>query len=104
MRKAALAEIPCTEKIILRAGSCDGRPGLAINKKHVVSFAPPAVLILQHRHGDANEMASADGRQPKVIAFAGQVFLVLNRGIPVRFPLIGPARVWLSLAILRVEI
>src|SRR5215831_1442367 len=104
MRKAALPEIPRTEKIILRAGADDGRARFAVDEKHVVAFAPPAVLVLQHGHGDTNEMASAGRGKPKVIAFAGQVLFVLNRRITVGFPSVGPARVGLGLAELCVEI
>ena len=104
VRKATLPEIPCTKKIILGASADDGRARFAINEKHIVAFAPPAVLVLQHGHCYANKMPLTDGGKPKVIAFTGQILFVLDGGIAVRFPFFGPARIGLSLAELRVEV
>src|SRR5579864_6358449 len=39
-------EIPRSQKIILRPGSVDRRRALAIDIKHVIALAPPAILIL----------------------------------------------------------
>src|SRR5205823_8699835 len=84
------------EEIIFRARSVDGRTQLTVDEKHVVALAPPSVLILQHGHGDSQEVATAGGLRPHVIAVAIQVFLFFDEPIGIQLPLIDPARVGLS--------
>ena len=102
--ESTAAKIERAKKIILRARSVDGRTRFAVDEKHVVAFAPPTVLILQHRHGHTDKLAAALGLHPNVIPFAVQVLLVFDKGISVRFPFVGPAKIGLRLAKLRMKV
>ena len=42
------AKIPCAEEIIFRTSPGNGGARFTVDEEHVVAFAPPAVLILQH--------------------------------------------------------
>src|SRR5262249_54221138 len=71
------AESPRAEKIILGAGTIDGRLSFAIDEKHVVAFAPPAVLILQDGHRDAGEMPTALRFEPHVVAGTVEILAII---------------------------
>src|SRR5246500_4633400 len=66
-------EVPRAEEIVLRTGSVDRGQFLAVDKEHVVAFTPPLMLILQHRHGYADEVAAAGSLHPNVVAFSVQI-------------------------------
>src|SRR2546422_8521306 len=63
IEKGMAAKIPSTEEIILRTSPGNGGARLTVDEKHVVAFAPPAVLILQDGHGDPDEMPATSGVQ-----------------------------------------
>src|SRR5271170_1937433 len=46
---------PGAEKVIFAASANDGW-GIPIDLEHIVAFPKPAVLILQHRHRDPDEL------------------------------------------------
>src|SRR5439155_22017928 len=104
VRKRASSKIKSAEEIILGTRSVDGRTQLTVHEKHVVAFAPPAVLILQNGHGDTEKVTTACGFHPDVIALAIQVFLLFDEPVGIHLPLIGPTGVGLGLPKLRVEI
>ena len=82
------AKIPRAQEIIFRSGAVDRRRFLPIDEEHVVAFAPPAILILQHRHGHAHKVPASGCFHPDVVAFAIQILFVIDHGIAVRLPLI----------------
>src|SRR6266436_2993614 len=98
------AESPSAEEIIFGASAVDGGAGFAVDEKHVVAFAPPIILILEDGHGDANEVSLAAGFEPDVIVFTGKIGAVVDFGIAVGGPVVGPAVCGCGLAILRVEV
>ena len=49
-------------------------------------------------------MAASFGFHPDIVAFAAWIFLILDELVAVRFPFVGPAKVRLRLAKLRMEI
>src|SRR5260370_34780456 len=98
------AKIPGPEEIVFGTSAVDGWAGFTIHEKHVVAFAPPAVLILKYGHSDSDEMSAARGVQPDVILLAVKVRLTFNVGIAIAFPVRSPAVVGLGLAELRVKI
>ena len=98
------AKIPRAQEIIFRSGAVDRRRVLPIDEEHVVAFAPPAVLILQHRHGHADKVAAPGRFHPDVVAFAIQILFVVDHRIAVRLPLIAPSFRRSFLAVLRVEV
>src|SRR5438552_17945799 len=65
VRKRASSKIKSAEEIILGTRSVDGRTRLPVDEKHVVAFAPPAVLILQNGHGDTEKVTTACGFHPR---------------------------------------
>src|SRR5712664_1573858 len=80
------AKIPCAEEIILRTSPGNGGARFTVDEKHVVAFAPPAVLILQDGHGDPDEMPATSGVQPEVIFLAVKVRFPVNLGIAIALP------------------
>src|SRR6266436_3108980 len=98
------AKIPGAQEIVFGTCSVNGWVGFTINEKHVVPFAPPAILILQDGHGDSDEMSAACGVQPDVVFLAVEVRLTFNFGIAIAFPVGGPAVIGLGLAELRVKV
>src|SRR5580700_1838223 len=98
------AKIIGTEKIILGARSRNGWVRIAIDEKHIVTFAPPEILVLKDGHGDANIVTPAARFHPDVVVFAVQVFYVVDSWIAVVRPLVGPAAIGLRLAKLRVKV
>src|SRR5258705_2173716 len=85
------------------ASAVDGRAGFAIDKKHVIAFTPPAILILEDGHGDADVVSLAASVEPDVVVFAGKIGAVIHLGITVGGPVVGPAVSGCGLAALRVE-
>ena len=104
VRKRVLPEIPRAEEIIFRSGADDRRCRLTVDEEHVVSLAPPEVLILQDRHRDAGEMAAAGGLHPDVVVFTLQVLSAVDRRLAVRLPVAGPSFRRRGLPVLRVEV
>src|SRR5262249_52650854 len=72
--------------------------------KHVVAFAPPAILVLQDGHRDTGEMAAACGFEPDVVILAIEIFAIVHLGISVGGPIGGPAFRGCLLAVLGMEI
>src|SRR5271170_794851 len=70
-----IAKVPSSEKVIFRPSTVNGGTLFPVDKKHVVAFTPPAVLILKHRHGHADEVSLAGGFHPHVVAFSIKIFL-----------------------------
>src|SRR6266567_2337511 len=98
------AKIPGPEEIVFGTRAVDGWAGFTIHEKHVVTFAPPAVLILKYGHRDSDEMSAARGVQPDVVFLAVEVRLTFNSRIAIAFPVGGPAVIGLGLAELRVKV
>src|SRR5216683_4160002 len=69
---------PSPEKIIFGAGTVNRGPGFAVDKKHVVAFAPPVILILQYGHGYACELSAAASFHPDIVAFAIEIWPVVH--------------------------
>src|SRR6266436_56409 len=104
IEKGMSAKIPCTKEIILRTSPRNGGARFTVDEKHVVAFAPPAVLILQDRHSDPDEMPATRGVQPEVIFLAVEVRFPVDLGITIVLPIGSPAVVGLGLAELRVKV
>src|SRR6266478_1835205 len=98
------AKIPGAQEIVFGTCSVNGWAGFTVNEKHVVAFAPPAILILKDGHGDSDELSAASGVQPDVVFLAVEVRLTFNFGIAITFPVRSPAAIGLGLADLRVKI
>ena len=98
------AKVPCAEKIILRSRASDGWLLCAVDKEHVVAFAPPKVLVLQHRHGDTYILSMPFRIHPDIIPIAIQIRLIVYQRVLIVRPRVGPAAVGLRLPILRVKI
>src|SRR5215831_18404233 len=96
------AEIPCAQKIVLGAGAIDGWQFLSVDEEHIIALAPPLVLILENRHGHADEMAAPCCFHPDVISFAVEVFQVVH--VAIGLPLIGRSLSGSGLTILSVEV
>ena len=58
-RSLAAAEIPAAKEIVLASGPDDRRLRIIVDEDHVVSFAPPAVRVLQHTERDAHQVTAA---------------------------------------------
>src|SRR5437588_6977026 len=84
------AEIPRSQKIILRSSPVDRRHALSVDEKHVIALAPPPILILQHRHGHAHKVPSPACFHPDVVPLTVEIFLIIDDPIAIRCPLIGP--------------
>src|SRR5260370_22116066 len=67
------AKIPGAEEIVFGTRSVDGWSGFTIHEKHVIAFAPPAILILKDGHGDSDKMSAARLVQPDAILLALEV-------------------------------
>ncbi len=98
------AKIPGAQEIVFGTCSVNGWAGFAVHEKHVVAFTPPAILILEDRHCDADEMSAASGVQPEVIFLAVKVRFPVNLGVTIVLPVGGPPMVGLSLAVLRMKV
>src|SRR5579872_1449383 len=78
IRERMPAEIPRSQEVVFRSRSVDRRQFLSVDEKHVIPLAPPSVLILEHRHRDANEMSTPGRFHPDVVAFAVEVLLIID--------------------------
>src|SRR5580698_105292 len=43
-----IAKVPSSEKVVFRPSAVNRGTLFSVDKKHIVAFAPPAVLILKH--------------------------------------------------------
>jgi hypothetical protein len=77
---------------------------IAVDKEHVVAFAPPAVLVFENGHGDANEVSLAGGLHPDIVVPAVEIFYIVDSRIAIVGPSGGPPVIRLSLPELRMEI
>src|SRR6185437_3357168 len=100
----AIAKIVSPEKIVFGAGADDRRNLFAVDEEHVIAFAEPEILVLQHGHGAADEVAFAGGVHPDVIVLAVGVLDVVHSWIAFAFPVVGGAVIGLGLAELRVKV
>src|SRR5437899_5321327 len=98
------AKIPSAQEVVFGTGAVDGRPGFTVDEKHVVTLAPPPVLILQDGHGNSGKMSATCGVQPDIIFLAIEVRLACNLGIAIALPVGGPASIGLCLPELRVKV
>ena len=64
---------PCMVKVILRSCAVKAWILFPVNKEHVVSFAPPAALIVLHGQVASHVMAGSFHVQNGVIAFPLQI-------------------------------
>src|SRR5215468_8279926 len=96
------AEVPGAQEVIFRTRSVDGWQLLAVNKKHVVAFPPPFVLILKNGHRHANKVAPTGCFHPDIITFS--VWILFPIHVTVRFPLVRRSLRRSSLTILRMKI
>src|ERR1700722_1112660 len=104
IRKWLASEVPCTQKIILRARSNDRWCLRSVDEKHVVAFAPPLILVLQHRHGHPHELAVSLCLHPDIVVLTIEIGLVIDNRVLVGLPAICPPVVWLGLIVLSVKI
>ena len=98
------AKVPCTKEVVLGSSSRDRRLGLTVDEEHVVPFSKPFVLVLQDRHGHADELTAPFRFHPNIVARTVQIRLLVNLGFAIGLPIVRPAVVWLFLPILRMEI
>jgi len=66
-------KIPRAQEVILRARAIDRRMLFAVNKEHVVAFAPPTVLILENGHGHTHEVPLPGRFKPYVITLSVEI-------------------------------
>src|SRR6266851_4910932 len=85
------AKIPGPEEIVFGTRAVDGWAGFTIHEKHVVTFSPPAVLILKYEHSGSDQMSAACGVQPDVVFLPVKVRLTFNFGFAIAFPVRSPA-------------
>src|SRR5271170_6828279 len=78
VREWLTAEVPRTEEVVLGASSRDRRLGLAVDEEHVIPFSKPLVLVLQDRHGYADELSSSFSFNPNVVARSIQIRFFVN--------------------------
>src|SRR6266481_60702 len=64
IEKGMAAKIPCAKEITLQNSPRTGGAPFTDDQKHVVAFAPSAVLILTCRHSDPDDMPATRGVQP----------------------------------------
>src|SRR5271165_2402140 len=88
IREWLTAEVPRTEEVVLGTSSRDRRLCLTVDEEHVIPFSKPFVLVLQHRHGDAHELASSFCFNPNVVIRAVQIRLFVNLRFAVRLPIV----------------
>src|SRR5437879_6216736 len=98
-----IAEAPGSQKIVFCPRAVDRGSCFAVDEEHVVTLAPPSILILENGHSYPGKVSPPFGLHPYVIAFAGKIFL-LDRLIPVRIPVTRPSFGWRRLSILGVEV
>src|SRR5271156_594762 len=104
VREWLTAEVPRTKEVIFGTSSRDRRFGLTVDEEHVIPFSKPLVLVLQDRHGHADELSSSFCFNPNVVVRAVQIRLLVNLRFAIGLPIVRPAVVRLCLPILRVEI
>src|ERR1700679_2921988 len=93
------SEVPGPEKIILRAGPNNRRGLHSVDEKHVVTFAPPLILVLQHGHRYTHVLAVSFCLHPDIIVLTIQIRLVIDESVLVGFPVACPPMVWLGLIV-----
>src|SRR2546422_863460 len=71
--KCLVPEVPRAQEVVFRAGPVDGRCRLTVNEEHIVALAPPAVGVLDDRHGDSHKMAASGGFHPDVVTLTVDV-------------------------------
>src|SRR6267154_1635422 len=76
VRKWMVTEIESAQKIIFRPRPDNRRHFLSVDEKHIVALAPPAVLILQHRHGHTGKVPASAGLHPDIIVLTIHILLV----------------------------
>ena len=69
---------PCMVKVILRSGAIEAWILFPVNKKHVVSFAPPTALVMLHGQVASHVMACSFHVQDGVIAFPFQISNIID--------------------------
>src|ERR1700733_7220846 len=104
VREWLTAEVPRTQEVVFGTSSRDRRLGLAVDEEHVIPFSKPLVLVLQDRHGHADELSSSFCFHPNVVARAVEIRLLVNLRFAIGIPIVRPAVVWLRLPVLGVEI
>ena len=73
---------PCVVKVILGSGTVQARILLPVDEEHIVSFAPPASLVVLHRQVAAHIMSSSLHIQHRIISLALEVGHVVDlRGV-----------------------
>src|SRR5258708_9531837 len=93
VRERLVAKVESPQKIILGTWSGDRRRFLAVNKEHVVAFAPPSVLVLQDRHAYADKVPAPLGLHPDVVVLAVHILSVFHNLVAVGLPLTCPATI-----------
>src|ERR1035441_8302228 len=78
VRERRRSEIPSAVVVVLRSSAVDAGPILAVDKNHLIAFAKPAVLVLQHAMRDTHEVTASLGFEKHIVALAGQILLVVN--------------------------
>ena len=69
---------PGVVEIVFCAGAIQGRILFAINEEHVITFAPPASLVVLYSQVTANVMSGAFYIQNRVIIFAFKIGYVVD--------------------------
>src|SRR5215470_19987182 len=84
---ATPTEIPRSEKIIFGACADERRRGRPIDEEHIVTLAPPSVLVLQDRHGYTDELPVPLRFHPDVVVFAIGIAMKIHHRIAILIPL-----------------
>src|SRR5882757_3772676 len=98
------AEVPGPQKVVFRSRTDDGRNCAVVDFESIISFAPPSILVLEHRHRDADKLSVTFRLKPDVVIFAIQVAPEIYPGIAIVIPVGDPAMIRLRLPVLRVEV
>src|SRR5882757_5656619 len=98
------AEVPGAQEVVFRSRADDSGNCALIDFESLISFAPPSILVLQHRHSDADELSVPLCLKPGVVIFAIQVAPEIYSGVTIVIPVGNPTTIRLRLPILRVEV
>src|SRR5258708_28819013 len=81
-----VAEIPGPEKIVFGSRPDDGRRRFAVDEEHVVTLAPPEILVLEHRHRHSRAVAAPGRLHPHVVVLPAAVRLLVAVRLAVTLP------------------
>src|ERR1700739_2149425 len=82
-------ETPGAQEVVLCAGAGDGWLLCTVHEKHVITLAPPIVLVLQDGHRHTRVLTRALGLKPYIVVLPGQIGFFVHQRLAVARPVTG---------------